>query len=254
MKIVVSPEYENLRQWLLPIDKLMNVPDCDLLHDGRNKIVLCHSPHGERLVIKKYKKHDIIKTIAYTIFRPSKAKRAFYNAIELRKRGFDTPCEVAYLEKKKFGFITQVYYVSLYSGKDALSQHLKNVEPFDKELAASYAEYVALLHEKGVLHVDLNSTNVLFSKECGKYGFSLIDINRMRFFNATVPKAECMENLTLFWYFDDVFRYVLNVYAQARGWNNDDVENAIRVKQRHDRNWIRRKKFTRFLKKCVSIR
>lgn len=76
----------------------------------------------------------------------------------------------------------------------------------------------------------------------------------MRFYDGAVPKAECMENLTLFWWLTDVYRYVLDVYAAARGWSQSDIDRAVCVKQRHDSSWVRRKKFTRFIKKHILRR
>lgn len=244
MNIVVSPEYEHLREWLSAIDELMVEGGCAVLHNGRNRVVLCKSPAGEKVVIKKYKRHDIIKKIAYTFFKNNKARSAYENAVELRKRGFETPREIAYIEKRDQGLITQVYFVSAYLGNSPISEQLS----FDKELAEQYAIYVASLHSKGVLHVDLNSTNVLFAKDSRGYRFSLIDINRMRFYEKEVSKVECMENLALFWQFDEVYKRVLEVYAGARGWSGKDIDTAIRVKQRHDKRWIRKKRISRFFK------
>ena len=251
MNIVISSEHEYLRSWLSDIENIMDIANENILHNGRNKIVSCYSPKGEKLVIKKYKKHDIIKQLTYTFFKPNKAKRSFNNARELRERGFKTPQEVAYIEKRIHGLITQVYYICTYTDKKAIRGPLIDSEHFDKELAVRYAEYVATLHKKGVLHRDLNPTNVLFCKNGEDYQFELIDINRMHFYDREVPKNECMENLTLFWWLSNVYKFILNIYADARGWNKKEIEEAIRVKQRHDKSWIRRKKFTGFFKKHI---
>ena len=71
----------------------------------------------------------------------------------------------------------------------------------------------------------------------------------MRFYEGgPVPKDACMENLTLFWWLTDVYRFVLDEYARMRGWSEEDIQTAIRVKQQHDRRWIRRKNFTALFK------
>ena len=106
-----------------------------------------------------------------------------------------------------------------------------------------YAQYVASLHAAGVLHRDLNPTNVLVDAE---NHFELIDINRMRFFDGPVPKNDCMENLTLFYWLTPAYRFILKEYARQRGWTEADIAEAIRVKERHDKRWIRRKKITHF--------
>ncbi len=250
MNIVISPKYEHLQGWLSNIATHMVSAGSIVLHNGRNKVVLCESPDGEKVVIKRYKRHDIIKKIAYTFFKNNKAKSAYENAVELRKRGFETPREVAYIEERAHGLVEQVYFISAYTGNGPISEQLS----FDKELATQYALYVASLHSKGILHVDLNSTNVLFAKDSKGYNFELIDINRMKFYDNDVPKTECMENLTLFWHFDEVYKHVLEVYAAARGWNEKETETAILIKQRHDKRWIRKKRISRFFGRLFGKR
>ena len=214
-----------------------------LLYNGRNQI-RAFVYDGVRLVVKRYKRHNWLKRVVYTYFRKNKALRSYLNARQLRRRGFDTPRDVAYIEDECMGLISQVYYVCEYTDAQAIRQRLIEQEPFDEALATAYARYVARLHEAGVLHRDLNPTNVLYREHDGSFAFQLIDVNRMRFYDGPVPKAECMENLTLFWWLTDVYRFVLREYAAVRGWTEADVAEAISVKQRHDRAWVRRKRIT----------
>lgn len=248
MNIVIAPEYELLREQIEAAPEITDSSNCKVLYNGRNKIVQLEPCKGHTLVVKKYKRHDWFKSIVYTFFKPNKARRSFENAQELRHRGFETPHEAAYIEKKERGLITQVYYICAYTAKEPVCAELIEKEPFNRELATAYAQFVASLHDAGILHRDLNSTNVNYEKNDTGYTFELIDINRMEFYKGAVPKAECMENLTLYSAFTDMFKYVLNSYAVARKWAQSDIEQAIKVKQRHDRNWLRRKRFTRFIK------
>ncbi len=248
MNIIIAPEYEMLREQIESAPEAIDGSACEVLYNGRNKIAKLKPCKGHVLVVKRYKRHDWLKSIIYTFFKPNKALCSFENARELRRRGFETPHEVAYIEEKKWGFITQVYYICAYTSKAPICAALTDKEPFDRELATAYAQYVASLHDAGVLHHDLNSTNVIYEKAAGECSFELIDINRMRFYNGAVPKFESMKNLTLFSAFTDVYRYVLNAYAAARKWTGNDIDRAVKIKQRHDINWRRRKSFTRFLK------
>jgi len=240
MRVVVSPEYQSLNEWLLQIPRLFSDNQGELLFSGRNQIRL-FEVHGEKFVVKRFKRNDIFKTLIYTFFRKSKARRSYENAVELRKRGFHTPSEIAYIECTTCGLVTQVYYVCAYTDGQPIRPRLIEQEPFDESLAVAYARYVASLHEAGVLHRDLNPTNVLVDAE---NHFELIDINRMSFFDGPVPKNDCMENLTLFYWLTPAYRFILNEYAHQRGWNDADIAEAIRVKERHDKRWIRRKKIT----------
>ena len=245
MNIVVASEYEDLKAWLTQVPRLFADNQGELLYRARNQIRL-FDVDGRKLVVKRFKRNGIVKAMVYTLFRKNKARRSYENAGLLRQRGFVTPHEVAYIEQRTAGLVMQVYYVCAYTDAQPIRPRLIEQEPFDERLAVSYARYVASLHEAGVLHRDLNPTNVLFSEssEPAAVSFELIDINRMQFFDGAVPKAACMENLTLFYWLTPAYRFILNEYARQRGWSEDDVAEAIRVKQRHDRRWIRRKRLT----------
>ena len=242
MRIVICPEYQYLNNWIHQIPRLFATGDGDLLFKGRNQVRL-FEVEGKKLVVKRFKRNDIIKRIVYSFFRESKARRSYENAVLLRKRGFCTPHEVAYIEETSLGLISQVYYVCEYTDSQPIRPRLIKQTPFDEKLAVVYAQYVASLHAAGVLHHDLNPTNVLVDAE---NHFELIDINRMRFFDGPVPKNDCMENLTLFYWLTPAYRFILKEYARQRGWTEADIAEAIRVKERHDKRWIRRKKITHF--------
>ena len=240
MNVIVSSEYEYLNAWLSQVPRLFDGNQGELLYSGRNQIRR-FDVDGQQLVVKRFKRNDILKAVIYTFFRENKARKSFENACQLRGRGFTTPREVAYIEERSMGLLRQVYYICRYTDAEPIRPRLIEQDPFDRELAIVYACYVASLHEAGVLHRDLNPTNVLVNAE---NHFELIDINRMQFFDGPVPKAECMENLTLFYWLTPAYRFILDEYARQRGWTDEDVAEAIRVKERHDRRWIRRKKIT----------
>jgi len=248
MRITLNPDYAALRGFIAAVPSLFDAGSGTLLYAGRNEVrLLGHG--GTRLVAKRFKRHDALKQIIYTFFRKNKARRAFANAAALRARGFDTPVEIACIEDVRGGFVRQVYYVCEYTDMQPVRGELVEREPFNAGLAAAYARFVAALHGNGILHRDLNSTNVLYRRDGSGYSFQLIDINRMTFYSGTpVPKAERMENLTLLWRLTDVYMAVLREYAAACGWTEADINRAVLVKKRHDRRWTRRKQLTGALK------
>lgn len=243
MRKIVNPNFLHLNDWIQQVPSLFKSGEGKILFTGRNQIRLFEID-GEELVVKRYKRHDIVKAFAYTFFRKNKACKSYENAVRLREYGFCSPQEVAYLECTFAGLIIQVYYICVYTDAKPIRPRLIEQKPFNEQLAVAYARYVASLHEAGVLHCDLNPTNVLFTEHNGNYGFELIDINRMRFYNGPVPKEECMENLTLFYWLTPVYRFILDEYAHQRGWTEVDKVEAIHVKEKHDKRWICRKKIT----------
>lgn len=211
-----------------------------LLHNGRNQVRLM-TCGGQTIAVKRYHRLPLLKAIIYTFFRTNKAQRAYENAQQLLRLGFNTPEPVAYAVDKRWGLIRQTFFVSARTEWEDISRQLTQTPQFDKDLATAYALFVTELHEKGVLHHDLNPTNVLFHHNQQGYQFALIDINRMEFFPQPLTKQACMENLTRFWWLTDVYRFILDRYAQQRGWTEADKEKALRIKMKHDRHWIRRK-------------
>ena len=243
MTVTLSPEYPSLRPWVESVPRLFDEGLGTLLYQGRN-VVRQFETAGLQLVVKRFKRHDLLKAVAYSFWRKNKAVRSYENAALLRLRGFHSPHEIACIEMRSLGMLRQVYYICLYTDALPIRPLLIEQQSFDRPLATAYARYVARLHEAGVLHRDLNPTNVLFREHDGHYDFELIDINRMCFYDTPVPKAACMENLTLFYWLTPAYRYILSEYARQRGWTDADVAEAVRVKQRHDRHWIMRKQIT----------
>jgi hypothetical protein len=54
MRIVVSPHYSSLHDWLLQVPQLFSTDQGQLLYDGRNQIRL-FAVDGQQLVVKRYK-------------------------------------------------------------------------------------------------------------------------------------------------------------------------------------------------------
>lgn len=252
MRVTLNPDYAALRGFVASVPSLFDDGAGSLLYAGRNEVRLFEH-NGKRIVAKRFKRHDILKQIIYTFFRKNKAARAFANAAAIRARGFDTPVEIACIEDVRGGLICNVYYICEYTDMQPVRSELIEKEPFNAALAVDYAHFVAALHNSGILHRDLNSTNVLFRKNGDRYSFQIIDINRMAFYaGASVPKAERMENLTLLWRLTDVYMAILEEYAAVCGWTEADIARAVLVKKRHDARWTRRKRFTGALKAMVG--
>lgn len=215
-------------------------------------IIKSFSISDTNIIVKRYKLPSWIQRVIYSFFRKSKAKRAFYNATELRGRGINTPQEIAFIEQWSKGLFQYGYYISGSDNAPPIREKLIVPENFDLIMAQDFAAFVAELHEKGILHHDLNSTNVLYHKcKDEHYKFSVIDINRMKFYpkGQRPSKKECFENLTRFTGRMDLFEYVVQNYAKRRNWNIENtVLEAIFTKKHHDEQWRKRKAFFRRFK------
>lgn len=200
--------------------------------------------NNEKVVVKRFKRLGFFRGLVYSFFRASKAERAYKNALELQKRGIDTPEAMAYAEEWQGGRMVYGYYISKADFAPPIEERI-NIDNFDVQLAADFGEFIATLHKKGILHHDLNSTNVLYHRQTdGTYTFSLIDINRMDFSSeGTMPSAVSRyENMTRFSGGKLQFRAVAEAYVRAMNGDDGMLADMLEIKRRHDMAFIRRYK------------
>ena len=254
MRIVINPQYERLRPFLEQLPQCFDREGVTI-HDERN-VIKQFCVDGIDVVVKRYRRPNIVQRVSYTFFRSSKAHRSFYNAGRLLAYGFSTPVNMAYVETYRGGLLDYCYYVSGVDAAPPIRHLLIEPDAFDRTMAADFARFAVALHQRGVLHGDLNSTNVLYHPQAdGHYTFSVIDINRMRFYeNGEPPLAECMENLTRFTGRMDLFEFVALEYVTCRQLPVATVGEMIAVKQRHDAAWMRRKQWVKRQKQLFTFR
>lgn len=215
MKIVIHPDFAYAAEFIKQLPSRFD-KEGELLYEGRNTVKR-YQVNDTQLVVKRYKQPNIIQRIVYTFFKKSKTERAYLFAGILREKGFDTPHEVAYIEKRKNGLFLDSYFISLNCDYPPLAEVLR-VRDFDRRPANELAAYMVELHKKGILHGDLNLTNILYHTNAkGNYKFTLIDTNRSKFKSPT--QKECLENLKRLTHSKALLRYVVIQYALIRGWN-----------------------------------
>lgn len=248
MSVTLAPGFESWREEMASLPQLAGGRKGTLLFDGRNKVWL-FSHAGHRYTVKQYRRLGPAKAAVYTFFRKNKARRAFYNAMLLTRRGFDTPQPIALIELKRHGLYRDLYYVSGYTDWPPIRKPLTEDKPFDRRMAADFARFVASLHQNGIIHKDLNNTNVLYHRDGQHYRFMLIDVNRMSFTpdGEAAPVADCLENLTLFANRGEMFDLFAAEYVKARGWDGKHIEDVFKAKARHDRHWQRKKRLKHFI-------
>lgn len=212
---------------------------------------------GRVLVVKRFKRPNLVQKVAYSFFCKGKARRAFEHGLELLRRGIDTPQPVAYLELKRAGLLYDSFYVSLWDGHQPIVKLIDGQADFDRQLVRDFALFAARLHRLGILHHDLNSTNTLYERQAdGHYTFSVIDINRMDFYDGLPPLKECLENITRFTGNMQLFGYFLWFYADTLAadfsmTSAQLTETAMKQKHKHDDSYARRKRVLRRLRRML---
>ena len=87
-KIILNPQYKSLYTFIETLPQNFNAGG-EIVQDRRNTIKK-FKVNGLEINVKRYRVPIFINRIAYTFFRKSKACRAYNNAFEVIKRGFET--------------------------------------------------------------------------------------------------------------------------------------------------------------------
>ena len=220
MEIVINPKYSILNSFITNIPTLFD-QEGELVYAGRNQLK-CYSVEGYDIIVKRYKVPHLINRIAYTFFRPSKAKRAYEYALKLLDLGVNTPAPIAYIEQKSFGLLNHGYFISIYEKDYTDIRSLMTGEQTNDALLQELAIYIAEFHNKGVLHFDMSPGNILYKKVDNHFQFTLIDINRMQF----LPKISNEIRFKSFKQLSDnkaVLTRIAQLYASASKLNETEA-------------------------------
>jgi hypothetical protein len=183
----IRPQYRDalLLEALACPQRLLQSEGAEVLREGRNKVVVVKAAFstGEKkeFVIKEFSSHGINKL--KTLVEPSKAAKAWRGAMALVERMIETPAPVAFLERRKRGFVEECYFLAERTiGFDEIRGCFLNHRPGELEaLLPALARHLAACHEAGILHRDLSDGNILLRKNtAGDYVFTLLDTNRIR--------------------------------------------------------------------------
>lgn len=183
-------DVEPRAQALQPLH-LETLPADPLLRDKRNRVWCAREPFDarEKWVIKRIRVRGA-KRFFYR-FRSSKAERNWNNAGRMLRLGLATPMPVAYFERKHAGSVADSYYVCrfvecLFSARQSFEALRAGSDRFAgasrEEILDAAARYVHHMHRRGIVHRDLSSGNLLFTRdEHGALNGTAVDVGRARF-------------------------------------------------------------------------
>lgn len=211
-----------------------------ILHIGRNRVWI-DIFDGRKVAVKQFSQGAFRALL--NLFRNDKATLSKRNAEELIRRGFSTPEPISVIiRRRRIGTVKKAYYISRFDGESvSLAEAIK---AYGDVAIKAFAEFVSKLHQAGILHKDLNNTNVRVCDNRGILSFSLIDLNRMSFFPQGIPVGikESFDNITRFCCFDETFYKFIDYYFEARGLDCELRQDAFKAKGHHDAAFDRKKK------------
>ena len=226
IKILINPNYKFISSSLYSIiDPDFFKRQGELLFTSRNTIKrFCLG--GIDIVVKRYGHITSFNRLMYSTFRKSKAMRAYQHASQLRELGISTPEEIAMIETYKNGILQDCYFVSASSSYHSMA-FLRD-EGFNREsmypLIDAMVEWIVKLHDKGILHQDLNVGNILYQEQHdGSINFQLIDINRMKF-RTNLSVEERLKELSRLSTNLDLHLYLLRKYAELMKYDGNQIE------------------------------
>ena len=197
-------EADKLAQRLHP-DNLPEPKPENTLRKARNIIWTIPGPDGKTVVAKKPLKVAPHKRIL-DCFKPSKARRSWIAAAELSRRGIPTAQPLAYFEKDNDNSMLQNLFVCEkvdhdFSAREMLIAFRDGATEFSgieaHEAYRQLAQFLLRMHEHGVFFRDLAGGNILIRKQPDQtLAFTLIDINRARFYNRSTPLNQRISDLT----------------------------------------------------------
>ena len=227
MKKLVNPKYCHLSGQM---DELVYTDyfetHGELLYNVGRNVVKRFQWEGVDVVVKRFGRITSFNRLMYSTFRESKAMRAYKNASKLRAMGISTPEEIAVIETSSHGMLTDSYFISAYTPCSSLS-YLREFTFEKKEwfsLLDALVAWIAEMHEKGILHQDLNVGNILYQEQQdGSVTFKLIDNNRMKF-RTNLTVEERLKEISRLSTNLDLHLYLLRKYAEQMKYDLNQIE------------------------------
>lgn len=240
--LVLNPDYQECMEFVQSLPALFERQG-DILHDGRNTVKRFDC-QGRPLIVKRFKLPLWFQRIAYTFFRSTKARKAYEKAMRFLALGIDTPRPVAYIETTSSGLFDRGYFISEQDSRPSCDCFDDLGQEMDEQMVERLAEYILSLHRLGVLHGDLNLSNILYENRGeGVWHFALIDINRAVFVEGMPSYQQTVDDMWRITHTRALARRILLAYARLRGWGEEafveDVFARIRYQERQKR-WRRK--------------
>ena len=239
LKTVVADDFKAHADFISALPAAFADGQGEIIYDQRNQIRR-FTDRGQMFVVKRYKPVNAVQRVVYTFFRKTKAARAYLFAQEFRRRGIDTPREVAYIATGSGRLFSTGYFVSLEAPGTETHLLLREVKDFSHELADAVARQILTMHSRGVLHGDLNLSNFLCTEHDGQYRFTMIDINRSHFTDGMPDDETCLQNMVRTTHRRDLYEYLVRSYARQRQWDEQQTaDRALRLLERFENRKIK---------------
>jgi tRNA A-37 threonylcarbamoyl transferase component Bud32 len=175
--------------------------------------VIFNLPEGGKVFLKRDRTKGWAELVKYFIL-PSRARKEWFVAYRLQKKKLDVPRPLGWIEKGRWGLISESYYLS-----EAVGSGTSLIDFLDSEMKVAIeplAKKVKAFHDAGLFHKDLHGGNFLWDGE----SFFLTDLHRAEILRS-VSLDQRLQNLShLFhslrthWGREDFLRFLMDYFGE----------------------------------------
>jgi len=215
VQVILHPDFKNQKNSILQLVATF-FNEGDLIVKGARNTIKSNDLDGKRVNIKYFAKPNLFKSIIYSFFRSTKAKRSFDYANYLLAHNIATPFPIAYIENRnRLGFLSESYYICDQIEYDFTIRELIHnpLFPDRNNVLEQFTEFTFRMHEASINFLDHSPGNTLILKKSeGKYDFYLVDLNRMKFENLSIMAR--MDNFKKMWLSKTMVKIVAGTYSK----------------------------------------
>ncbi len=223
-KLEFNRNYPTFKDILLDIKSIF-LKNSKTIHLARNELKVIEI-ENINTVVKAFRVPNLLNQFVYAYIRKSKAYKAFHNATKLHQLNVSTPEAIGYIEFFECGLLKESFFISQEFPYDFTIAHIRDKQPSYKiKVLEDFAEFTYEIHKKGVWHVDYSGGNILVKFDGDKYKFSLVDINRMKFFEINL--YEGLENFNKLWFNQEDLTTIAKTYSKLANLNEEKAISKI---------------------------
>lgn len=225
---------QTVQRLLADPDGLFHAPGTTLLKDSRTttvaEAVLQVLGRPTRIIYKRFNRKKRLDPIL-TLFRPSRAWRAWQGGQDLASRGIPTPRNLAFLARTGSGRLPRDTYLVTIRAEPSitLGDYVRHVLPTlspearrlqTRRLTVSMARLIRTMHERSLSHRDLKAANVLMEggPDAAEVRLSLIDLVGVQVAHP-LPRHRRVQNLA---------RLQVSL-AESSDWSRADALRFLRA-------------------------
>jgi hypothetical protein len=243
VRITIHPKYQNQEAAIL---KLISTffGEGDLVVKGSRNTIKTNLLGEEKVSIKFFKKPGFVKSVIYSFFRSSKARRSFDYANYLLEHNIPTPFPIACIEERNLGLLGRSFYICHQIDYDFTIRELIHDPLFPERdtIVEQFTVFTFQMHEAKVDFLDHSPGNTLIVKKGnGLYDFYLVDLNRMQFKELNIE--ERMDNFKKMWLSKQMIKTVAKKYADLSHQSEEKLHAILLEKSIKFKRKITKKKY-----------